>query len=69
MDKTGILKLHRCKKYEYDKLTDSLTNYQKKSLISRYILVGKIDNYEVRLVKGYKTDILSSKWKIYLSEQ
>ena len=53
---------------EYESYRERIENYLIGSLISKYIYLGMIDNYEVRLLKGEKNDQLSSKWKIYLKK-
>lgn len=53
---------------EYESLRERMENYLIGSLLSKYIYLGIIDNYEVRLLKGEKNDQLSSKWKIHLKK-
>lgn len=53
---------------EYESYRERINNYLIGTLISKYIYLGMIDNYEVRLFKGEKNDQLSSKWKIYLKK-
>ena len=53
---------------EYESIRDSIDKYLRGSLISKYIYLGIIDNYEVRLIKGEKNNELSSKWKIYFKK-
>lgn len=53
---------------EYQSFRERVKNYLVGTLISKYIYLGIIDNYEVRLFKGEKTDQLSTKWKIYLKK-
>lgn len=53
---------------EYESFRERIKNYLIGSLISKYIYLGMIDDYEVRLFKGEKNDQLSSKWKVYLKK-
>lgn len=49
---------------EYESMRENIDSYLIGSLISKYIYLGNIDSYEVRLLKGEKNEKLSSKWKI-----
>ena len=53
---------------EYESIRDSIDKYSRGSLISKYIYLGIIENYEVRLIKGEKNNVLSSKWKLYFKK-